>query len=121
MEAMPSPSGSPVLRIAAAAAFLFVLAFILWGSLTPVVAPGGGRYDKLQHFAAYAVLTATALVALPRRRWTVLLLVIGIGATVEVLQGLLPLRRSASGLDLLADAAGAASALLVASFVPRRR
>ena len=118
---MPSASGSPVLRLAAAAAFLMVLAFILWGSLTPVVAPGAGRYDKLQHFVAYAVLTSTALAAFPRRRWAVLLLVVAIGAAVEALQGLLPLRRSTSVLDLLANAGGAASAVLIANLVSRRR
>ena len=94
------------LRAAAAVMFLAVLAFILWGSLTPVTAPGGGRYDKIQHFVAYAALAAAGLAAAPRRPWPVLLVVTLIGAAVEVLQATLPLGRSGSLLDLLANVGG---------------
>ena len=97
-------------RSAAGVVFVLVLAFVLWGSLTQVTAPGGGRYDKLQHFAAYAALGAAGLMALPHRPWAALIAVILVGASVETLQAVLPLGRSGSLLDLAANLAGVALA-----------
>jgi VanZ family protein len=119
MPAFRSPEA--LVRTAAAAVFVLLLAFILWGSLTPVTAPGGGRYDKLQHFAAYALLTAAGMLAVPRRAMVVLVVVALLGAGVEALQGLLPIRRSASLLDLAANLAGAGLSLLLARMIGRAR
>ena len=110
-----------MLRVSGAVLFLLVLAFVLWGSLTPGHAPGGGRYDKLQHFAAYALLAGAGLVALPDRPRAVLAAVALLGAGVEGLQAVLPLGRTGSLLDLCADLAGAAVAGTLRAVSSKRR
>lgn len=64
--------------------------------------------DKLNHFIAYSVLSALAV--LSRVRWPVLAVVVAIilfGFGLEALQGLMPYGRSASWLDGLANTSGA--------------
>ena len=107
-------------RLAAGALFLLLLGFVLWGSLTRVQAPGGGHYDKLQHFVAYALLTAAATGALPHRPLLVVAAVTVIGGAVEILQATLPLGRSGSVLDLAANVGGAALAALLCRLAARR-
>jgi VanZ family protein len=100
---------------------LVLLAFVLWGSLVPAEAAAGGRYDKLQHFVAYALLAGSGLGALPRRSMVVVAAVTLVGAVVEVLQAVLPLGRTGSALDLLADAGGVALAWALWSGVRARQ
>ncbi|MDX9751161.1 MAG: VanZ family protein [Flavobacteriales bacterium] len=71
--------------------------------------------DKLVHAALFGVLAALVLRALRTHRakavaWGLTVLY---GALTELLQHLLPVDRTGDPLDLLADAAGAALALIV--------
>jgi len=63
--------------------------------------------DKLNHFIAYGVLSFGAVVGRHGLSllWTICL-VIGYGLALEVLQGIMPYGRSASGLDALANTGG---------------
>lgn len=96
---------------------------ILWLSLTPAPPspPSFLSWDKLQHAAAYALLTlltGPAVAPLFRKRrsgWLSAALAATVfGALVEVAQGALSDVRSAEAGDLLANAAGAAAAFFAA-------
>lgn len=90
---------------------------IIWLSLIP--APPGIEnpllgWDKLQHAAAYGLLTLLGFLALGSlipypRRWALsaMLLAILFGALMEAAQGLFTATRTAEAGDLLADAVGA--------------
>lgn len=87
---------------------------------------GAKGYDKLAHFVAYgllAVLLSTTVRAMGLRGWqwqvAVLAVCICYGAVDEYLQLFVPGRR-ADWLDLLADALGAATALILLQFVRKR-
>ena len=80
-----------------------VVGSLLPGSEVPAVSVS----DKLQHFAAYALL-ALWFGGLSHREahgWVALALLL-LGALMEVLQGVLPLHRTADLRDLLANALG---------------
>jgi len=87
-----------------------VLAGILIGVLSLLPGsdlPAHTLNDKLNHFIAYGVLSFGAVVG--RHRLAVLwviVLVIGFGLALEVLQGIMPFGRSASWLDALANTGG---------------
>jgi VanZ family protein len=98
---------------------LFIVwgALILWLSLIPappvVNSPFLG-WDKLQHGAAYALLTLLGFLAMsgampdPRRRaCAATFLAILFGALMEAAQGLFTTTRKAEAGDMLADAVGA--------------
>lgn len=98
---------------------------ILWLSLDPsppVPENDLLSWDKLQHVAAYALLTVFAGLALslggtvhPRRRWVLAALAaLAYGALLELLQGWCTQNRSAEFGDLLADAVGAFFVVAVA-------
>lgn len=104
---MPSRSSKSLLSRAFAAAFVLAAAAIVWFSLKPMVAqPQLGHIDKVEHFAAYAGLTALGFLTLGRSsaRLVAVILLFGIG--VEIAQAMLPTGRTGSGLDALANAAG---------------
>ncbi len=93
---------------------------VSWLALSP--APPGvldSGWDKLNHAAAFAVLTLVALFAFPRsprRPWLVLAGLLCFGGAIEIAQSFTPTRNAEWG-DLLADAvgmlAGAFGAMLV--------
>ena len=93
-----------------------IAAAILAASLVPGGGGGGAvagiGVDKLLHAGGYAVLAAAALAACrrvdARSALAVFLLVTALGGAVELLQAPVP-GRSASVLDLAADAVGAAA------------
>src|SRR3712207_760628 len=87
----------------AAAAFVLLVGIVLWGSLGPYAGPGGGQYDKLQHFAAHAGLALLGFAALRRSSWGLLLALAAFGAGIEGLQALPAIGREASWLDFAAD------------------
>lgn len=104
------------------AAPLLWAAVILWLSMTPSPPspPTFLSWDKLQHAAAYALLTLlTGQVIAPffrtlRSRWLwAALVAVVYGALMELMQGLLSEVRHADVGDLLANAAGAATALIM--------
>ena len=112
---------SPAQRIAAAA-FLLLLLLVVWGSLMRMPSSGAvSHVDKVQHFSAYAALTALAFAARGRRSWTALTAVAALGGGVEALQAWLPTGRTGSFWDLLANVLGALTAWAVWTLVARFR
>lgn len=70
--------------------------------------PSTGVDDKLNHFLAYGVLTGLASLAWINARLRFALIgTILLGLVLETFQGLMPLGRSASFFDMLANIGGA--------------
>jgi len=105
-------------RLADAALFWPVLAYVLWGQLQPDVPDTlQGINDKLLHFTAYFILGAMAGGAVKDRgkvKWVVLGLIL-VGAAVEILQAYVG--RETSLLDGLTNGAGAIAGALLARYV----
>ena len=107
--------------IAAGLAAAALIASLLPGVPMPSFALG----DKLVHAVAYAALAISWVLGL-RWRWTrwprttAWLAVVAYGLAIELLQGLTPWRRF-EGLDLLANALGAAAGVLIAAALQRAR
>lgn len=95
-----------------------MLALAVLGSLLPVQnIPDVGTSDKVQHFAAYAMLALWFAGIYPRSRYPLIaagLLLFGIG--IELAQALMGLGRQGDLLDVLANAGGIAMGLLAALF-----
>ena len=90
--------------------YLAVLVAIVIAALSLVPAeevPGPSLNDKIGHVLAYGVLTALAAIGFQTARWSSLAAgVLIYGLAMEALQGLMPLGREASGLDVLANLVG---------------
>lgn len=99
--------GNRGVRLAAAVLFVAALGVVVWGSLTPNPPSAAGLSDKVQHFGAYLALGGLAGLALPGRPRLAFSLLVGLGVTVEFGQMLMGLGRHGSGLDALANVAGA--------------
>ncbi len=82
------------------------------GSDLPNTGPEG--LDKLIHLGMFYLFSSLWMRAYPRRKRYVLGLGLALAVGSEILQGLLPLHRSAEGLDLLADVIG----LLLGAYMP---
>ncbi len=105
---------------------LFLLAavglagFMLYGSLSPALAPPG-EYgaDKLLHTAAYGTLAGLMALGTRNRQGAVIaiLLAIAFGGMVEIAQGFIP-ERSGSWGDFAANSLGAI--LVGGAFAARR-
>lgn len=100
---------------------MLVLAGVAWGSLRPAVPSDAPSWDKLQHFAAYALLAALGAAALGRAPWTLPLALAVMGAGIEGLQAALPTGRTASLGDAVANLAGASLAWLLVRRRAERR
>jgi VanZ family protein len=74
--------------------------------------PKVNLWDKEEHAIAWFVLTATGLLLSPRRPRAIALYAFGVGAFVEVAQGLMGLGRDADWHDLAADSVGIVAALI---------
>ncbi|HEY2751363.1 hypothetical protein [Phenylobacterium sp.] len=74
--------------------------------------PKVNLWDKEEHAIAWFVLAATGLLLSPRRPRAIALYAFGVGAFVEVAQGLMGLGRDADWHDLAADSVG-----IVAAFI----
>lgn len=99
-------SGLPAwLTVWRGVAWLLVLVVTALTVSPSTVPPGFDGGDKLQHLLAYMVLGFCFAVLYPRERRLSLLGLILLGAALEGVQGLLPVRM-ASPFDLLADALG---------------
>jgi hypothetical protein len=83
------------------------------------------QYDKLAHFALFAVLGGLWMHALPgplpRTTRVVTAAGLAYAALTEVYQSLLPLGRSGDPLDVLADAAGLLTAVVLYRWWAARR
>jgi VanZ family protein len=68
--------------------FWVIAALVFYGELGPGDI-GFNIWDKLQHFGAYALMAGLLTVSLEARRWWLwgLLALVGFGAGLEVLQG----------------------------------
>jgi VanZ family protein len=95
--------------------FVFLLILIIWKSIE---APGGKasipHMDKFLHFGAYATLCFVALNSkFAKEERIVVGAVILIGLSMEALQGMMGLGRSASIWDVVANTLGALSSFWV--------
>ena len=87
----------------------------------PPQAPGLLGWDKFQHGAAYAVLAWLLADVMARCRrfrsrhvwWSACLFTCLFGASMEVLQAVLPTGRTGEWLDLVADGLGALAACVI--------
>lgn len=95
--------------------FWGLLAAILYVTLMPTPpADPTGAGDKVEHGVAFAGLTLAFAFAYPKLRWWQLgLLMLAVGAGVELLQGAMGVGRTADWYDLQADAVGVAAVLLL--------
>lgn len=99
----------------AAAAFAFVMAVLPHPPQLP-----GEPSDKIQHIAAFAVLTALACAGWPAAaRLRLLLALSAFGALIEIVQAIPALHRSADPLDWLADTGAILVTLVIAPAVLR--
>lgn len=88
--------------------FLTAIATVIYGSLSPSMAPpGGGIIDKFEHAGAYGVLSILALLAFETRRRQIasLVFLFLLGCAIELAQGYLG-GREASALDQAANTLG---------------
>ncbi|MBI2257144.1 MAG: VanZ family protein [Proteobacteria bacterium] len=88
--------------------FMLAIATVIYGSLSPSLAPpGGGIIDKFEHAGAYGVLSTLALLAFETRRRQIaaLAFLFLLGAAIELAQGYLG-GREASALDQAANSLG---------------
>ncbi len=98
------------------AAIVLVVIVIVATSLNPFpLLPHQAGADKFGHFFAYLVLAilATGIVA-PERLWVAMLRCFLLGATLEVIQGVLTEERVAEWGDLVANTSGILIAWLIA-------
>ncbi len=93
----------------AAVAAVIVLSLVNLSGLPPV--PEGG--DKVEHFLAYALLSAAAVQLFAARRGCVVAaaLLVGLGIGLEFAQGALTATRMADPRDALANTLGALAGL----------
>ena len=107
----------------------FRIATVVWAlsvaylSLTPTLPkPVGLLDDKIQHFAAYALLSLLVILSLNKTlsAWKLALLAALYGGLMEVLQTYAP-GRSPEWLDLVANTMGVAMGLAVAWVLTRTR
>ena len=100
---------------------LYVL-FIIWQSLAPAGTGGGiPHLDKVLHALVYGVLAAGICLAWPKLSKAVILVgCIALGGVLEIAQGTMPLGRTASVWDGLANAAGAVLAIVLIIILTRK-
>ena len=96
---------------------VIVLSLVNLGGLPPV--PEGG--DKVEHFLAYALLSASAVQLFASRRACLLMavLLVALGVGLEFAQGALTTTRMADPRDALANTLGVVAGLLTV-FMPLR-
>lgn len=77
--------------------------------------------DKLQHFAAFLMLTMSGLLAHPCRWRVVALGLAAFGLLIELLQSLAVVGRQADAYDWLADCLGIAVGVLIMQLIGTQR
>lgn len=103
------------------AIWMMALLAVLLGSLSPALAPPAfWELDKALHFSAFAALAVAIPFAVGRtsRRLLLLAILLGVGASIEILQEFVP-GRSASILDFGADMAGLVVGVLAGLWLSR--
>lgn len=92
--------------------FTLTMAFLPKPPKMPLDAYG----DKVEHMAAFAVLTAVALIGWPQsRRWRIVLLLSALGAMIEFVQAIPALHRDSDWHDWAADTLAIVVAAVVVS------
>jgi VanZ family protein len=93
-----------------------LVAAVVYGSLKPDVSlPVPTGFDKLEHFTAYFVLALWFTGIHERARYAgVAVGLLVLGASMEILQGLMHMGRTAEVLDMVANAIGVAAGLALA-------
>ena len=96
--------------------------FIVWQSLLPAGTGGAiPHMDKILHAVVYAILAAGILLSWPKlSKIHVTIACIAFGGAIELTQGAMPLGRTASVWDGLANGAGVIAALLILSLISRK-
>jgi hypothetical protein len=82
----------------------------------------GDPVDKLQHIAAFAVLTALARAAWPaasRLRLRLLIALSGLGALIEIVQAIPALHRDSDVMDWVAGTGATVAVLAIAAGIQR--
>jgi VanZ family protein len=99
------------------AASLGLMGLVVWGSLqTTIGGPTLQGFDKVEHFATYLFLAAWFTGLVPRARWgRVMAGLLGLGLAMELIQYLMQAGRLADPADMLANTAGIAAGMLLAS------
>lgn len=98
-----------------AGAWLIVATLVIGSLLPGPVAETVSVWDKGEHFFGYFVLSLWLVGLVPPRRYMVAAaLAIGLGAGIEVAQGVLTTTRQMDGYDVLANAIGVSAAWLAA-------
>lgn len=94
----------------------FLLAAVVFASLQPNFGPRvPANFDKFEHLAAYVVLAVWFTGLVVRDRYgTVVAGLLTLGASIEVLQGLMNIGRSAEWLDMFANSLGIGLGFLIA-------
>jgi VanZ family protein len=111
-----------VLRLAHAPAWisasLLLLVLVVWGSLMPGSdVPGPPDIDKLEHVAAYALLTVWFTGLVPRNRYAAIAVALaGLGVLMEFLQQVMQLGRQADALDFAANVLGIGAGIAIAAW-----
>lgn len=99
----------------AALAFTFVMATLPHPPRLP-----GNPVDKVQHIAAFAVLTALACIAWPTAsRVRLLIALSGLGALIEIVQAIPALHRDSDIMDWVADTGAILVVLAIAAGIQR--
>ena len=101
-------------RVGSAVLALGLQFAVLYAPRAPAVDTGGLPVDKLVHLVAFALPTAALIAAGVPRGWAIGLMAVH-GPLSEVVQGAVLADRSAEWGDVVADLAGVALGVLVAS------
>jgi hypothetical protein len=103
---------APLLRALAVLFWLALVVTLVMALLPRPPVAALGLNDKLQHMAAFAVLSLLAWLAFPRQRLRVLFLALAaIGGLIEILQMIPALHRDADVKDWIADCIAIAAVL----------
>jgi VanZ family protein len=96
---------------------LGLVVLVAWGSLqTTIGGPALQGLDKVEHFATYLVLAMWFTGLVPRARWwRVVAGLLGLGLAMELGQYLMQAGRLGDPADMLANTAGIAVGMLLAS------
>jgi membrane associated rhomboid family serine protease len=102
------------------AGYALALAFILYAALAPTAPTDGFTSDKLNHMAAFFVLAAGARILWPgASALRLILLLILLGAGIELMQMAMGLGRQGDWLDLAADIVATLAGVIVGSLAGR--
>lgn len=120
MEFLSRPRMIAALRVLFWAALVFAVVMALLPK--PIPNPTDRLGDKFQHMLAFATLSVLGTLAYPAlARWQLALGLIVLGAGIEVAQMIPVLKRTASLLDFVADAAVTVLVLGIMSLALGRR